>query len=92
MIGEECADARIPLAGLVDLRVRRVAIASEAYRTLWADMIRLKAEDFERSEPRRALAAAGSLSEEAFVPRFGSLADRATPVLSTFRSVGRGAA
>jgi hypothetical protein len=39
------------------IRVRRVDIASEAYRTLWADMIRLKAEDFERSEPRRALAA-----------------------------------
>jgi 6-phosphofructokinase 1 len=80
----------IPFRDMIDpatgkIRVRRVDIASEAYRTLWADMIRLKAEDFERSEPRRALAAAGSLSEEAFVPRFGSLADRATPVLSTFR-------
>ncbi len=32
-----------------------------------------------------ALTAAGSLSEEAFVTRFGDLADRATPVLSTFR-------
>jgi hypothetical protein len=55
-------------------------IASEAYRTLWADMIRLKAEDFEQ---RRALAAAGSLSEDAFVTRFGYLGP--TPVLSTFR-------
>jgi 6-phosphofructokinase 1 len=77
----------IPFGDLIDpatgkVRVRHVDIASEAYRTLWAYMIRLKAEDFERAEQRRALAAAGGLGEDAFAARFGYLADRATPLTS----------
>jgi ATP-dependent phosphofructokinase / diphosphate-dependent phosphofructokinase len=45
----------IPFRDMIDratgkIRVRRVAIASEASQTRWVDVIRLKAEDFERSE------------------------------------------
>ena len=42
-------------------------------------MIRLKAEDFERPEPIRALAAAGRLDEEAFVGRFADLVKPSAP-------------
>ena len=69
----------IPFTEMIDprtgrIRVRHVDMASEAYQTLHAYMIRLKAEDFERPEQLRALAAAGHLSEDAFVARFAALA------------------
>jgi len=74
----------IPFREMVDpgtgrIRVRRVDMASEAYQTLYAYMIRLKAEDFERPEQVRALAAAGHLSEDAFVGRFAALAGTSAP-------------
>jgi 6-phosphofructokinase len=69
----------IPFMQMIDpgtgrIRVRHVDMASEAYQTLHAYMIRLKAEDFERPEQLRALAAAGHLGEDAFVARFAALA------------------
>jgi 6-phosphofructokinase 1 len=74
----------IPFAELIDpqtgrVRIRTVDIDSEAYQTLHAYMIRLKPEDFARPEQVRALAKAGVLSEEAFVDRFGALADVPVP-------------
>jgi 6-phosphofructokinase len=74
----------IPFREMIDpgtgrIRVRHVDMASEAYQTLHAYMIRLKAEDFERPEQVRALAAAGHLSEDAFVGRFAALAGTSAP-------------
>jgi 6-phosphofructokinase 1 len=74
----------IPFREMIDpgtgrIRVRYVDMASEAYQTLHAYMIRLKAEDFERPEQVRALAAAGHLSEDAFVDRFAALAGTSPP-------------
>jgi 6-phosphofructokinase 1 len=72
----------IPYRDLLDPRTGRVRlryadVSSEAYRTLYAYMIRLKPEDFDRPEQLRALSAASGLSEAAFVARFGYLvADR----------------
>ena len=72
----------IPFRDLLDPRTGRVRlryadVSSEAYRTLYAYMIRLRPEDFDRPEQLRALAAASGLSEAAFVARFGYLvADR----------------
>lgn len=69
----------IPFRDLIDpatgrIRVRYVDVASDTYRTLQAYMIRLTPRDFERPEDVRALAAAGALTEAAFVERFGYLA------------------
>jgi 6-phosphofructokinase len=74
----------IPFAEMIDprtgrVRIRTVDMDSEAYQTLHAYMIRLKAEDFARPGQVRALAAAGRLTEEAFVDRFGALADMPAP-------------
>jgi 6-phosphofructokinase 1 len=74
----------LPFAEMIDpgtgrIRVRHVDMASEAYQTLHAYMIRLKAEDFERPEQIRALAVAGRLDEEAFVGRFADLVRHSTP-------------
>jgi ATP-dependent phosphofructokinase / diphosphate-dependent phosphofructokinase len=74
----------IPFAEMIDpgtgrIRVRHVDMTSEAYQTLHAYMIRLKAEDFERPEQIRALAAAGHLGEEAFVGRFAALVRSSAP-------------
>ena len=48
-------------------------MSSEAYRTLYAYMIRLKREDFERPELLAAAKAASGLGETEFVARFGYL-------------------
>ena len=69
----------IPFRSLIDpvtgkIRVRYVDVKSEAYRALWAYMIRLKPEDFERSDQVAALAHAARLDEDAFRQRFGHLA------------------
>ena len=74
----------LPFAEMIDpgtgrIRVRHVDMTSEAYQTLHAYMIRLKAEDFERPEQIRALAAAGRLDEEAFVGRFADLVKPSAP-------------
>ena len=74
----------LPFAEMIDpgtgrIRVRHVDMTSEAYQTLHAYMIRLKADDFERPEQIRALAAAGRLEEEAFVARFADLVRPAAP-------------
>jgi 6-phosphofructokinase 1 len=74
----------IPFAEMIDprtgrVRIRAVDMASEAYQTLHAYMIRLKAEDFTRPGQVHALAEAGRLTEEAFVERFGALADVPAP-------------
>ena len=68
----------IPFTEMIDaqtgrVRIRTVDMDSEAYQTLHAYMIRLKADDFARPEQVRALAAAGRLTEEAFLDRFGAL-------------------
>jgi 6-phosphofructokinase 1 len=52
------------------VRVRYVDVTSEMYQTLFAYMIRLKAEDLADPERVRALAAAGKLSETEFLERF----------------------
>ena len=74
----------LPFAEMIDpgtgrIRVRHVDMTSEAYQTLHAYMIRLKAEDFERPEQIRALAAAGRLDEDAFVARFADLVRPSAP-------------
>ena len=74
----------IPFAEMIDphtgrVRIRAVDMDSETYETLHAYMIRLKAEDFARPGQVRALAAAGRLTEEAFVERFGALANLPVP-------------
>ena len=74
----------LPFAEMIDsgtgrIRIRHVDMTSEAYQTLHAYMIRLKAEDFERPEQIRALAAAGRLDEEAFVGRFADLVRPSAP-------------
>jgi len=58
------------------VRVRYADVDSEMYQTLWAYMVRLKPEDFDRAETRAALAKAGHLSEAEFVRRFGPLVGR----------------
>ena len=58
------------------VRVRYVDVDSEMYQTLWAYMVRLKPEDFDRAETRAALAKAGNLSEAEFARRFGPLVGR----------------
>jgi 6-phosphofructokinase len=52
------------------VRVRYVDVASEAYETLHAYMIRLKPEDFEVPQAVAALARAARMSEADFVGRF----------------------
>jgi ATP-dependent phosphofructokinase / diphosphate-dependent phosphofructokinase len=74
----------IPFVDLIDpatgrVRVRYVDVASEAYQTLYAYMIRLKPEDLSDGEVRRALARAGNLGEAELVGRFGRLFDYAAP-------------
>jgi 6-phosphofructokinase 1 len=59
------------------IRVRYVDVESEAYQTLAAYMVRLKAEDLEQPDTVVALAKAGNLSPEEFVRRFGPLVRRA---------------
>jgi 6-phosphofructokinase len=59
------------------IRVRYVDVKSEAYQTLAAYMIRLKADDFERPETVAALARAGNLDTAEFTRRFGPLVGRA---------------
>jgi 6-phosphofructokinase 1 len=68
----------VPFEDIIDpssgrIRVRYVDIRSEAYETLYAYMIRIKPEDLDRPETRRALAAAGNLDEAELVRRFGTL-------------------
>jgi 6-phosphofructokinase 1 len=68
----------VPFRDLVDPRTGRVRlryadVSSEAYRTLYAYMIRLKREDFERPDQRAALVKASGLIEADFVARFGYL-------------------
>jgi 6-phosphofructokinase 1 len=68
----------VPFRDLLDpgtgrVRLRYADVTSEAYRTLYAYMIRLKREDFERPEQLAALVAASGLSEADFVARFGYL-------------------
>ena len=68
----------VPFLDLLDprtgrIRLRYADVSSEAYRTLYAYMIRLKREDFERPDQLEALAAASGLGEEEFVARFGYL-------------------
>jgi 6-phosphofructokinase 1 len=70
----------VPFRELLDpgtgrVRLRYADVSSEAYRTLYAYMIRLKREDFERPEQVAALAAASGLNEKEFVARFGYLID-----------------
>jgi 6-phosphofructokinase 1 len=72
----------VPFRDLLDpktgrVRLRYADVSSEAYRTLYAYMIRLKREDFERPEQLKALVAASGLSEADFVARFGYLAGAA---------------
>jgi hypothetical protein len=67
-----------PFRDLLDPRTGRVRlryadVSSEAYRTLYAYMIRLKREDFERPEQLAGLVAASGLGETEFVARFGYL-------------------
>ena len=73
----------IPFREMIDaetgrVRVRYVDVSSESYHTLFAYMIRLKPEDFERPEQLRALARAGNLSEAEFVKQFDYLVGRNT--------------
>jgi ATP-dependent phosphofructokinase / diphosphate-dependent phosphofructokinase len=68
----------VPFRDLLDPRTGRVRlryadVSSEAYRTLYAYMIRLKREDFARRDHLAALAAASGLGEAEFVARFGYL-------------------
>jgi ATP-dependent phosphofructokinase / diphosphate-dependent phosphofructokinase len=68
----------IPFRDLIDpatgrIRVRYVDVTSDTYRTMLAYMIRLTPADLEHAETVRALAAAGALTEKAFVERFGYL-------------------
>jgi 6-phosphofructokinase len=72
----------IPFGLLLDpktgkIRVRYVEVDSEMYQTLYAYMIRLKAEDFDDPATVAALAKAGNLSESEFVKRFAPVVGRA---------------
>jgi 6-phosphofructokinase len=72
----------VPFGQMLDpktgrIRVRYVDVKSEAYQTLAAYMIRLKADDFERPEMVAALARAGNLDTAEFTRRFGPLVGRA---------------
>ena len=57
-----------PVTGRV--RLRYVDVGSEAYQTLSAYMIRLRADDLTDPERRRALAQAANLDEAALARRF----------------------
>jgi 6-phosphofructokinase 1 len=61
------------------VRLRYADVSSEAYRTLYAYMIRLKREDFERPEQLAALAAASGQGETEFIARFGYLVSDGSP-------------
>ncbi|HXX38661.1 MAG TPA: diphosphate--fructose-6-phosphate 1-phosphotransferase [bacterium] len=68
----------VPFSDLIDpatgrIRIRYVDVASDTYRTLLAYMIRLTSKDIEDPQSLQALAAAGGLTEAAFVERFGYL-------------------
>jgi ATP-dependent phosphofructokinase / diphosphate-dependent phosphofructokinase len=68
----------IPFRQMIDassgkVRVRYVDVTSEMYQTLFAYMIRLKAEDLADPERMRALAKAANLSDAAFLERFKSV-------------------
>jgi 6-phosphofructokinase len=68
----------IPFSQMIDpisgrVRVRYVDVTSEMYQTLFAYMIRLKSDDLTDPERVRAFAAAGNLSEAAFLERFKPL-------------------
>jgi ATP-dependent phosphofructokinase / diphosphate-dependent phosphofructokinase len=68
----------VPFRELLDPRTGRVRlryadVSSEAYRTLYAYMIRLKREDFDHPEHLAALARASGLDETTFAERFGYL-------------------
>jgi ATP-dependent phosphofructokinase / diphosphate-dependent phosphofructokinase len=72
----------VPFSEMLDpetgrIRVRYVDVESEAYQTLAAYMIRLKADDFGRPETVAALARAGNLDTAEFTRRFGPLVGRA---------------
>ncbi len=58
------------------IRVRYVDVESEMYQTLWAYMIRLKAEDFDNPDTVAALAKAGHLSETELTNRFRPVVTR----------------
>jgi hypothetical protein len=55
------------------VRVRYIDVKSDAFRVLEAYMIRLQWGDFEDRAQLEALAAAGRLTPERFVERFGHL-------------------
>jgi 6-phosphofructokinase 1 len=55
------------------VRVRMVDVDSEAYRALYAYMIRLRAEDLRDPPQARRLAEAARMKEEEFVARFSGL-------------------
>ena len=55
------------------MRVRYADLESEAYQTLAAYMIRLKAEDFDNPDTVTALAKAANLTETELTHRFGPL-------------------
>jgi 6-phosphofructokinase 1 len=74
----------LPFDALVDpktgrIRVRYVDTGSDGYRMLAAYMIRLRREDLEDPEARRALAEAAALDEAAFLERFGPVAGWVPP-------------
>jgi 6-phosphofructokinase 1 len=71
----------IPFGQMLDpntgkVRVRYVDVTSEMYQTLFAYMIRLKAEDLADPERIRAFAAAGHMSETEFLERFRYLVSK----------------
>ncbi len=68
----------LPFAAMLDpatgrVRVRYVDVTSEMYQTLFAYMIRLKAEDLADPIQVRALARAANLDQPAFLGRFGPI-------------------
>jgi ATP-dependent phosphofructokinase / diphosphate-dependent phosphofructokinase len=68
----------IPFSQMLDpssgkIRVRYVNVTSEMYQTLFAYMIRVKADDLGDPERVRAFAAAGHMSEADFLDRFTPL-------------------
>jgi ATP-dependent phosphofructokinase / diphosphate-dependent phosphofructokinase len=68
------------------IRVRYVDLESEMYQTLWAYMIRLKAEDFDVPETLATLAKSANMSEPEFVARFAPIVGRGGPGDTALRS------
>ena len=62
-------------------RVRMVDVNSDRYRIAWSFMLRLKREDFERSEELSRFATVTKLSPEAFREQFFHLVEHEQPML-----------